>query len=175
MSPLAHRAPGVPGALLTDHRATIEIIADGIHVHPAIIKLVLTARGPQHVVLITDAIAAAGLAEGDYTFVGRKITVRDGVVRLEDGALAGSILTLDHAVRNIVAFTTISWSEAIAMATSVPARITGIADRKGKIAPGADADLIALDSEGFVQGTWVRGNRISTSPKSPTASQIPRS
>ena len=157
MSALEHRAPGVPGALLTDHRATIEIIPDGIHMHPAVASLVIAARGSRDVALITDAIAAAGLPEGEYDFVGRKVTVRDGAVRLDSGSLAGSILTLDRAVRNIVAFTGIGWSEAICMATHIPARIAGVALRKGRVAPGADADLVALDNQGFVQRTWIRG------------------
>lgn len=157
MSPLEHRSPGVPGALLTDSRATIEIIADGIHMHPAITKLILAARGFRAVALITDAVSPAGLPEGTYEFVGREVIVRDGAVRLNDGSLSGSILTLDRAVRNIVSFTGISWSEAIAMATQVPARIAGMDLRKGRIAPGADADLLALDSRGCVRRTWVRG------------------
>ncbi len=157
MSALEHRAPGVPGALLTDRRATIEIIPDGIHMHPAVASLVIAARGSRDVALITDAIAAAGLPEGEYDFVGRKVTVRDGAVRLDNGSLAGSILTLDRAVRNIVAFTGIGWSEAICMATHIPARIAGVALRKGRVAPGADADLVALDNQGFVQRTWIRG------------------
>lgn len=157
MSQLEHRAPGVAGALLTDQRATTEIIADGIHMHPAMTKLVIAARGFRDVALITDAVAPAGLPEGDYDFVGRKVTVCDGAVRLASGSLAGSVLTLDHAVRNTVAFTGLGWSEAICMATHVPARIAGVALRKGRVAPGADADLIALDSHGFVQHTWVRG------------------
>jgi N-acetylglucosamine-6-phosphate deacetylase len=158
MSPLEHRAPGVAGAMLTDRRATIEIITDGIHIHPAIARLVIAARGFQDVALITDAVAPAGLPEGDYEFVGRKITVCCGAVRLASGALAGSILTLDRAVRNIVTFSGIGWSEAISMATHVPATIAGVALRKGRIAPGADADLVALDDYGFVQRTWVRGH-----------------
>jgi N-acetylglucosamine-6-phosphate deacetylase len=109
------------------------------------------------VALITDAIAPAGLPEGDYDFVGRKVIVCDGAVRLTSGTLAGSILTLDRGVRNIVAFTGCGWSEAICMATHIPARIAGIAHRKGRIAPGFDADLLALDDQGFVQLTWLRG------------------
>jgi len=157
MSPLDHRSPGVPGALLTDHRATVEIIPDGIHLHPALTRLVIAARGFRDVALITDAVSAAGLPEGDYDFVGRKVTVYDGAVRLESGALAGSILTLDRAVRNIVAFSGLGWSEAICMATQVPATIAGVAPCKGRIAPGADADLVALDENGFVQRTWAHG------------------
>ncbi|TMC90834.1 MAG: hypothetical protein E6J11_20950 [Chloroflexi bacterium] len=110
-----------------------------------------------HVALVTDAVAPAGLPEGDYNFVGRKISVCCGAVRMTNGSLAGSILTLDQAVRNIMTFTGVGWSEAIGMATHVPARIAGVALRKGSIAPGADADLVALDNLGFVQRTWVRG------------------
>ena len=157
MSPLAHRAPGVAGAFLTDARATVEIIADGIHMHPAIAQLVVAARGSRSVALITDAVAPTGLPEGDYDFVGRKVTLCCGAVRLTDGSLAGSVLTLDSAVRNMVAFTKCGWSEAIAMATQVPATIAHMDQRKGRIAPGADADLVALNEHGFVQYTWVRG------------------
>ncbi len=158
MSPLEQRAPGVAGALLTDCRATIEIIADGIHVHPAVTKLVLAARSFRDIALITDATAPTGLPEGDYEFVGRKVTVRNGAVRLESGALAGSILTLDAAVRNIQHFAGLSWSEAITMATLAPATIAGLGVHKGRIAPGADADLVALDDAGFVQRTWTQGH-----------------
>jgi N-acetylglucosamine-6-phosphate deacetylase len=158
MTPLEHRAPGVPGALLTDQRATVEFIVDGIHVHPAVIKLAMAARGIRDIALVTDAVAPAGLPDGEYEFVGRKVLVREGAVRLTTGSLAGSILTLDRAVRNIVAFTERAWSEAISMATHTPARIAGLAPRKGSIVPGADADLVALDDQGFVQQTWVRGH-----------------
>ena len=171
MSSLDHRAPGVPGAMLTDARATIEIIADGIHMHPAITKLIIAARGFRDVALITDAVAPAGLPEGDYEFVGRKVVLHDGAVRMSDGSLAGSILTLDRAVRNIVTFTGIKWSEAISMATQVPARIAGVELRKGRVAPGADADLLALDSRGCVKRTWVRG--LLAYQENPTGTNTP--
>ncbi|MHB8600630.1 MAG: N-acetylglucosamine-6-phosphate deacetylase [Ktedonobacteraceae bacterium] len=157
MSGMQHRVPGAAGALLTDNRVTIELIADGIHVHPAMIKLAIVARGPRDVALVTDAVAPAGEPEGGYDFVGRKVTVREGAVRLDNGALAGSILTLDCAVRNVVTFAGLKWSEAIRMATHTPARIAGMATRKGGIVPGMDADLVALDDKGFVQYTWTRG------------------
>ena len=160
MSSLEQRSPGVVGALLTDSRVTVEMIADGIHLHPAVTKLALAARGTHDVALITDAIAPAGLPEGMYDFVGRKVTVCCGAVHMSNGTLAGSILTLDQAVRNIVEFTGISWSEAISMASQVPARIAGVAQHKGRIVPGADADLIALDEHGVVQRTWVRGSLV---------------
>jgi N-acetylglucosamine-6-phosphate deacetylase len=157
MPPLDHRAPGAPGALLTDERATVEVIADGIHLHPALLRLVIAARGPQAVATITDAVGAAGLPDGTYQFVEREVYVRDGGVRLEDGTLAGSALTLDAGVRNLVKLVGLSWSDAIRMATLTPARIAGVDDRKGRIAPGVDADLVAMDGEGQIRRTWTRG------------------
>jgi N-acetylglucosamine-6-phosphate deacetylase len=157
MSRLEHRLPGAAGALLTDTRATVEMIADGIHLHPAILKLVVGCRGTRDVALITDAVIAAGLPDGEYEFTHRKVRVADGSVRLPDGTLAGSALTLDRAVRNMVALASVSWSDAIRMATLTPARIAGIAQRKGSIAPGMDADLLMLDDHGHVRCTWVRG------------------
>ncbi|HZU69937.1 MAG TPA: N-acetylglucosamine-6-phosphate deacetylase [Ktedonobacteraceae bacterium] len=157
MPPIEHRAPGAPGALLTDNRATTEIIADAIHVHPAMLKLAVLARGARDVALVTDATAPTGLPEGEYEFVGRKVTVRDGAARLENGSLAGSILMLDRAVRNMVNLVGLPWAEAIRMATQTPARIASLTPRKGSIMPGADADLVALDEQGYVQHTWTRG------------------
>lgn len=160
MPEFEHRAPGVAGALLTDSRATVEIIADGIHLHPAITQLVIVARGFRDVALITDAVAPAGLPEGDYDFVGRPVIVCEGAVRLASGTLAGSILTLDQAVRNIKTFAGLEWSQAIAMATHVPARIAGVVAHKGRVVPGADADLVALNTRGVVQRTWIRGSLV---------------
>jgi N-acetylglucosamine-6-phosphate deacetylase len=158
MLPLAHRAPGAPGALLTDRRATVEIVADGIHLHPAVLRLVVAASGPAEVAVITDAVGAAGLPDGTYEFVGRTVHVREGAVRLEDGTLAGSALTLDRGVRNLVALAGLRWTDAIRMATLTPATILGLADRKGRIAPGCDADLVALDADGHVCQTWTGGH-----------------
>lgn len=159
MSRLDHREPGTAGALLTDPRVTVEIIADGIHLHPAVLSLAVAARGPRDIALVTDAVAAAGMSDGDYEFVNRTVHVADGAVRLAGGTLAGSVLTLDRAVRNMVALAGLSWPDAIRMATLTPATITGIARRKGKVAPGADADLVVLDEQGHVRQTWVRGQQ----------------
>lgn len=161
MPSLGHRDPGAAGALLTDRRATVEMIADGIHLHPAMLRLIFACRGTREVALITDAVAAAGLPDGDHEFINRKIHVANGSVRLANGTLAGSGLTLDRAVRNMVAFTGVGWSEAIRMATLTPAEITGVSDRKGRVAPGMDADLLALDEQGFVRRAWVRGQQVS--------------
>jgi N-acetylglucosamine-6-phosphate deacetylase len=160
MPPMDHRAPGVAGALLTDTRATVELIADGVHVHPAMLRLALRLRGPAQVALITDAISAAGLGEGVFEFVGREIRVSRGAVRLADGTLAGSVLTLDHAVRNVVNLVGASWPDAIRMATLTPATIAGVAERKGQLVPGADADLVVLDASGQVRQTWRAGQRV---------------
>ena len=157
MPPLDHRRPGAAGALLTDRRATLEVIADGIHLHPATLRLVVAARGAREVALVTDAVSAAGLPDGSYTFVGRTVLLRGGAVRLADGTLAGSALTLDRAVRNMVALAGVDWSDAIRMATLSPATIAGVDDRKGRIAPGMDADVLALDDQGVVQRAWTRG------------------
>jgi N-acetylglucosamine-6-phosphate deacetylase len=160
MPGLGHREPGCAGALLTDRRATVEMIADGIHLHPAMLRLIFACRGAREVALITDAVAAAGLPEGEHEFINRKVRVANGSVRLADGTLAGSGLTLDRAVRNMAAFTGVNWAEAIRMASLTPAEITGVAERKGKVAPGMDADLIALDERGYVRRTWVRGQLV---------------
>lgn len=140
-----------------DSRATLEFIVDGIHMHPAVIQLAIAARGMRDIALVTDAVAPAGLPEGKYEFVGREVIVCDGAVRLTNGSLASSILTLDRAARNIVAFTKLGWPQAIAMGTRIPARIAGVGARKGNVVPGGDAELVALDEQGFVQRTWVRG------------------
>jgi len=160
MSRLDHRQPGTAGALLTDTRATVEVITDGIHLHPAILRLALAARGPRDVALITDAVVAAGLPDGEYEFINRTVRVANGSVRLVDGTLAGSVLTLDRAIRNMVALAGTSWSDAIRMATLTPATITNVSNRKGKVAPGMDADLVVLDEQGCVQQTWVRGQQV---------------
>jgi N-acetylglucosamine-6-phosphate deacetylase len=160
MSRLDHRMPGVAGALLTDTRATVEVIADGIHLHSAILKLVVACRGSRDVALITDAVTAAGLPDGEYIFINRTVRVADGSVRLPDGTLAGSALTLDRAVRNMVTLAGLGWSEAIRMATLTPAQITGAAHRKGRVAPGMDADLVMLDDQGGVRCTWVQGKAV---------------
>jgi N-acetylglucosamine-6-phosphate deacetylase len=158
MPPIDHRAPGTVGALLADRRATVEVIADGIHLHPATLSLVVAARGPRDVALVTDAVTAAGLPDGTHSFGGRTVVLKDGAVRLPDGTLAGSALTLDRAVRNMVTLVGVGWSDAIRMATLTPASIAGVADRKGCIQPGADADLVALNEQGVIQRVWTRGH-----------------
>jgi N-acetylglucosamine-6-phosphate deacetylase len=160
MPPLEHRAPGAAGALLTDRRATVEVIADGVHVHPAVLRLAVLARGPDAVALVTDALAGAGSGQDTFTFGDRQVSVRDGAARLADGTLAGSVLTMDQAVRNMVNMVGVTWSDAIRMATLSPARIAGVADRKGHFGAGADADLVVLDASGEVKQTWCAGELV---------------
>ena len=158
MPAIDHRAPGAAGALLTDRRATVEVIADGIHLHPATLSLVVAARGPRDVALVTDAVAAAGLPDGTHNFVGRTVVLKDGAVRLPDGTLAGSALTLDRAVRNMVDAGRCGLVRRDSDGDAHAGRIAGVADRKGCIQPGADADLLALDDNGVIQRVWTRGH-----------------
>jgi N-acetylglucosamine-6-phosphate deacetylase len=156
MPSLHHRHPGpVPAAF--DAGANCEIINDGLHVHPAAVRLV----DPEHLVLITDAIDATGSGDGEYQLGGRRVRVADGQARLVDtGALAGSTLTMDRAVRRAVLDVGLPIVAASAAASGNPARVLGIADRCGAIAPGLDADLVLLDDELRVtrvmaQGAWI--------------------
>jgi N-acetylglucosamine-6-phosphate deacetylase len=159
MSPLVHRAPGAVGALLSDGRTRAGIIADGVHVHEAALQIAYGQKGPDALALVTDAMEAAGMPEGEYELGGRMVRLEAGAVRLPDGTLAGSALTMDAALRNAARFLEIPMHEALRMTTSTPAAILGLPTR-GRIAPGADADLIFLSAEGEVRETLVSGRTI---------------
>jgi N-acetylglucosamine-6-phosphate deacetylase len=161
-----HREPGVVGAVLTSERVTAEVIADGAHVHPAAIKVLLRCLGRERVVLTTDAMDAAGLSDGEYELLGRTITVREGRARLADGTLAGSTTTLDQCVRNMVRQVGMPLHEAVAMASRNPADVLGL-DRLGAIEVGKDASLVVLDENDQVHMTCVRGRVVH--PASPDA------
>lgn len=152
-----HRRPGTAGAVLSDDRIYAQVIADGVHVHPAMIDLLIRAKGPQRTILITDAIRAAGLEDGQYDLGGETITVEKGIARTSEGSLAGSTLTMDVALRNVVEFAGLSLAQALPMATSVPAQAMGLAGKKGILAPGADADVVLLDEDLQVKLTMVGG------------------
>jgi N-acetylglucosamine-6-phosphate deacetylase len=156
MSPFHHRAPGATGAALTDDRVTALIIADGIHTHPAALRLAIRAKGSERLALVTDAIAGTGLPPGPTTLAGRAVTVDRTSARLADGTLAGSILTLDQAVRNAVAFAGLSEAAAVHLASGVPARALGLTN-KGHLSVGADADIVLLDHDLGVMATFVGG------------------
>ena len=159
MSPLEHRAPGVVGALLSDHRTRVGIIADGIHVHEAALEIAYRQKGPDALALVTDAMEAAGMSDGEYELGGRTVRLEAEAVRLPDGTLAGSALTMDAALRNAARLLGIPLHEALRMTTSTPAAILGL-PAKGRITPGADADLIVLSAEGEVRETLVAGRTI---------------
>ena len=159
MRPLAHREPGAVGALLTDDRLRVGIIADGVHVHEAALRLAYRAKGSEGLVLVTDAMAAAGMTPGDYELGGRRVHLEDGAVRLPDGTLAGSALTMDEAVRNAAKFLGISLTEAVRMASEVPASALNL-EGKGRIAAGCDADFVLLDARGTVLETIVAGETV---------------
>jgi N-acetylglucosamine-6-phosphate deacetylase len=155
MRPLDHRSPGILGAVLTDARMSADIIADGIHLDPAIVKLFAEAKGPENTVLITDAISATGMPEGRYRLGSLEVDVRDGKC-MTGGKLAGSILTMDRAVRNLAKFAEWELPQAMAAASRNPALAARIPN-KGNIAAGADADFIVLNAAGEVLRTFVGG------------------
>ena len=156
MRPFAHRDPGVIAATLLDDRLSAELIADGVHVSEPAIRLLLHAKGPGGVLLVTDGLAAVGMPEGTYRLGECEITVRGSEARSRDGVLAGSVLTLDGAVRNMVRFTGLPLREVVKMATLNQARLLGLA-RKGRIAAGADADLVLLTGSLEVAAVCARG------------------
>jgi N-acetylglucosamine-6-phosphate deacetylase len=159
MTPLHHRDPGVVGAALTSVDATAELVADGIHVHPAALRIAVTAM-PHRIALITDAMRACGLADGTYKLYDFEVTVAEGAARLADGTLAGSVLTMAEAVRNMIELAGLPIETVIPMATEVPARIAGVADRKGRIDRRYDADLVAMNDRFEVERVWARGAEV---------------
>jgi N-acetylglucosamine-6-phosphate deacetylase len=159
MAPFSHRAPGPIGATLADPAVIAGLIVDGIHVDPTAVAMAWRALGPERTCLVTDAVAALGMPEGTLTLGGREIHVGPDGVRTPEGVLAGSNLTLDRAVRNLVAFTGCSAAEAISTVTTVPARLLGLADR-GRVEVGARADLVVLDGSLRPRRTIVGGRLV---------------
>jgi N-acetylglucosamine-6-phosphate deacetylase len=156
MRPLDHRDPGILGEVLTNSQIGADIIADGIHVSPPIVKLFLQAKGVERAVLITDAIAAAGMPDGRYQLGPIQVDVKDGKCTV-DGKLAGSTLTMDRAVRNVTEFANWSLRDAVQAATLNPARAVGLAQHHGILAPGVEASFVVLSPAGEVLRTVVRG------------------
>jgi N-acetylglucosamine-6-phosphate deacetylase len=156
MSGLHHREPGAAAAALLSAAATAELIADGIHVHPALLRLAALMM-PDRAVLVTDAIRACGMPDGTYNLYRHEVTVAEGAARLAGGELAGSLLTMSAAVRDMVGFAGLAVESVIPLATEVPARILGIAGRKGKLEPGYDADLVLLDESLDVERVFAKG------------------
>jgi N-acetylglucosamine-6-phosphate deacetylase len=159
MSPFGHRAPGAIGAALLDDRVSVGLIADGIHSHPASLHLAYRMKGASHVALVSDMMAAAGMARGTYALGGQAVIVDGTAARLADGTLAGSLLTMDRAVRNMMEWTPATAATALRMASEVPARLLGLS-RMGRIRAGNDADLVLLDANLRVQMTIIGGKVV---------------
>jgi N-acetylglucosamine-6-phosphate deacetylase len=156
MRPLDHRDPGIIGEVLSDDRLSADIIVDGIHVAPPVVKVFLQAKGYERAVLITDAISATGMPDGRYQLGPIEVDVKDGKCT-SNGSLAGSVLTMDRAVRNVTKFSHWSLRDAVRAATLNPARATGLSARHGALAPGAFADFTVLSATGEVLKTIVGG------------------
>jgi N-acetylglucosamine-6-phosphate deacetylase len=160
MSGFDSREPGVVGAVLVHDELTAEIICDNIHVHPAAMNLLTRVKGSERVVLITDAIRAAGMPNGEYTLGKQRVIVKDGVSRLESGDLAGSTLTMDRAVRNMMKLVGTPLHTAVKMATINSAKVIDVDENKGSLEPGKDADIVIIDDEINVYMTIVKGNIV---------------
>ncbi|MBG0827823.1 N-acetylglucosamine-6-phosphate deacetylase [Planomonospora sp. ID67723] len=165
MPQLGHRDPGPIAALLEDGRVTVELVNDGVHVHPAMLRLALRTAGPGRTALITDAMAAAGAGDGSYDLGPLKVNVVDGVARLANGdaagSIAGSTLTMDAAFRRAVRELGLSLSEAAEVTSLTPARVLGLDDRLGSVSAGRQADLVVLTEDLEVAGVMRRGTWIT--------------
>ncbi|MBN4062698.1 MAG: N-acetylglucosamine-6-phosphate deacetylase [Alkaliphilus sp.] len=159
MTPMLHREPGIVGAALKSN-ITCELIADKIHVHPAIFQILIDIIGVENLVLITDSIRAGCMKEGIYELGGQSVMVKNGSARLEDNTLAGSVLTLNVAVKNMIENTNIKLHEAIRLATQNPAKVIGIDKSKGTLSIGKDADITVFDQNLNIYLTVVEGNIV---------------
>ncbi|MFD4396440.1 N-acetylglucosamine-6-phosphate deacetylase [Kitasatospora sp. NPDC058478] len=164
MPGIAHRAPGPIVALLEDERVTVELINDGVHLHPSVLDLAYGTAGASRVALITDAMGAAGMGDGLYPLGPLQVEVKDGVARLvEGGAIAGSTLTLDVAFKRSLTVNGLTLNQTVESLSATPARLLGLADSIGSLEAGKQADLVVLDSEGYDlvavmrRGRWVLG------------------
>ncbi len=158
MSPIHHREPGVPTAAMLDRRTTVELIADGVHVHPAVMRMIAALK-PEGICLITDSMMAAGFPEGTYALGGQDVIVKDGEARLRKGNLAGSVLTLDEALRRMMRLCGLAPEQVIPMATEIPARAIGLEDI-GRIAEGCRADFCVMDEDWKNTATFVDGKLV---------------
>jgi N-acetylglucosamine-6-phosphate deacetylase len=159
MRPFSHRDSGVVGAVLTSEEVSAELIADGVHVDEAAMRLLLQAKGASGVVLISDGISATGMPDGNYMLGQFEVTVSGGVCRNVEGKLAGSTLTLDRALRNIVGLGA-SLGDAVRMLTANPASLLGLEFKKGALRAGADADIVLLGEDLLVHRVFARGEAV---------------
>jgi N-acetylglucosamine-6-phosphate deacetylase len=159
MSAMHHREPGLPGAAFAHPRAVCGLVADGHHVHPEMVGLAFRMLGPDRIYLTTDSIAAAGMGDGEYRLATRTVYMDGGVPRLGSGAIAGSVLTMSEAFRNVLAFTGCTVPEAARMASTTPARLVGEGRRRGRLTPGYAADVAVLAPDLSVETVW-RGGKL---------------
>ena len=159
MTPLNHREPGVVGAAM-DSSVVCELIADNVHVNPAVQRILLKVKGVEGIILVTDAMKACLLEDGEYELGGQRVVVKNEVARLPAGNLAGSVLTLDKALRNFTANTGIGLIDAIKTVTENPARVLKVNDRKGSIDIGKDADFALFDDSFNIYATFVKGKKV---------------
>jgi N-acetylglucosamine-6-phosphate deacetylase len=159
MRPLDHRNPGIIGEVLSNDTITADIIADGIHVSPEVVKLFLQSKGPERAVLITDAMSATGMPEGRYQLGPIQVEVKDGKATAGD-SLAGSVLTMDRAVRNVTKFSNWTLREAVRAASLNPAQAVGLSAKHGKLSVGVEANFVVLSPAGDVRKTIVGGRGI---------------
>lgn len=158
MRPIHHRDPGLIVAAMEEQKVSLQAIVDNVHLHPAIVRLMHRVKGPDGIVLVTDALQAMGLGDGEYVFGGHQVTVRNGIAQLMDGTLASSTVTMNEALKNTVTLG-IPLQDAVRMASTTPADVLGLTN-KGRIAEGADADLVLLDDQFEVEWTMIGGKMI---------------
>lgn len=164
MTPLNHRKPGIVGAIFSSD-ITCELIADMIHIHPAIFNILINAKRKDKIVLITDSMRAGCMKSGTYDLGGQKVIVENGAARLQDGTLAGSVLTLNKGVKNMLSNSNLEIYEAVAMASNVPAKVINIEDRKGSLEVGLDADIVIFDENIDIFFTIVEGRIVFQTQK----------
>src|SRR6266852_2675515 len=157
MRPLLHRAPGPLAAIAQAEQVRGELIADGVHVHPAAMNALVKLLGPERTVVITDALSAAGVPKAPFDFAGQPARVVRGAARLSDGTITGSVLTMDQALRNMLLMTEVSLQHAVGMLTLNPALAAQVSHRKGRLKVGYDADLLIFDQSLALQATICKG------------------
>lgn len=161
MDSLHHRRPGVLGAALSDDRIYTQVIADGVHLHPAVVKILVRSKGPGRTILITDAMRGAGLGDGRYELLGQEIEVAGGEARTREGALAGSVLTMDQGLWNVRQFSGVTLSQGSAMASESPARALDLYPERGALKAESRADLVILDKDFQVTSVIIGGRMFS--------------
>lgn len=162
MTPLHHRNPGLSGAALCCDHVFVEVICDNIHIHPALYQLILRCKGTERIMLITDCIRAGGMNDGQYELGGQSVIVRDGKCTLEDGTIAGSVLTFGDALKNFVKYTQIPLENAVPMTSYNQAKYLGLEKKIGSIAVGMASDFVILDQDLNVVDTYICGKKIET-------------